>query len=165
MDIGILGKVDPGTLFIGALWGVYVIGQQVLQNLRTNKTQGSVDSASATLISNLQKGMNEFAAAGRDERERADRLSQNLNDMSQDMGGLRTELKYSTEEREELRKEVARLTSQVEQLVVEIRNKDKSIDSLVDMNRKILRSIGSTTDSLIGLDAETITEKSNVAQS
>lgn len=141
MDLGIFK--DPGALIVGAFWGLYVIGQQIYNTRLQNRKQGSVDSASSVLIGNLQKGMNEFAAASRDERERADRLSQNLNDMSQEMGSLRAELRHANEDRVELKQEVALLTSQVEQLVVEIRNKDKSIESLVDLNRKILRSIGS----------------------
>lgn len=137
-----------GALIVGGAWGLYTIAQSITKNLRDNKRQDTVDSASERLLSTLQKSISDANKLAADERDRADRLATSFNDLSTEMGTLRANLVHADEDRKELRAEVGRLTETIEQLVIENRNKDKSITQLVDLNRQILKSIGSTTDAL-----------------
>lgn len=141
-------KSDPLVVVMSGFWGLFMIGFIMWTNWRNSRQQSTVDAANNKLVENLNAALNAASLNTRDERDRADRLYKEVSTLNIEIGGIRSDLKYVTEDREEARKEIARLNEIIERLVAESRAKDKSISRLVSTNKQILRAIGSDPDTL-----------------
>lgn len=141
-------KNDPGAIFVGGMWAIYVIATHILQNIRNTRQQEIVDRGSTSVITSLQNMATSANLLAQQERDRADRLSRENMELHAEVGRLGSDLRHCTEVRVEATEKLSEATETIEQLVVEIRSKDQSIARLVDMNRKILKSIGANVDTL-----------------
>jgi septal ring factor EnvC (AmiA/AmiB activator) len=135
-------KSNMGALVVGALWMIYVIGDRLLRDKVDRRAQTTAVNGTGNLISQLNTSLQDAIRLGTTERDRADKLSDKVSDLSIQVGKLESALLHAEDTRDRLQTEVKQLRATVEELAVTVRNKDKSIAELVDLNRKILRSMG-----------------------
>lgn len=144
MDIFETVKNNGGALAVGALWMLYVIGDKVWKDAQERKKTKETDKAEGSLIGNLAEALKNAQERGLNDRTRADDYAIKYADLSAEVGTLRAKLEFAEKRAERAEEEVEELRDTVETLVIENRNKDKSINQLVDLNRKLLRSMGTT---------------------
>lgn len=143
-------RADPFVVLLSGFWGLFVVGLFVWQNWRNNRQQSVVDAYTNKHIENLNTALSAASINTKEERERADRLLKEVTELSMEIGGIRSDMKYANVELAELRKENERLNATVESLVAENRNKDRSISRLTNLNKQILRVIGTNPDTMSG---------------
>lgn len=143
MDILDAIRNNVGALSVGALWMIYILGDKVWKDNQDRKKTKNTDGVENSLMKSLTESREAATKQAETERTRADALSSKVSELSLQVGQLTAKLEYSEKGRTEAEEEVEEMKETVEALVIENRNKDKSISELVDLNRKLLRSVGS----------------------
>lgn len=131
-----------GAAVVGACWAVWTFYKSIRGDIRDAKQQAVVDGTTNAILASLRSTLEDALRESKVERERADRLGQQLTELGRSVGALEASLAHALERRQELEERVEHLNETVEELVQENRNKDRSIDELVKLNRQLLINIG-----------------------
>ena len=140
-----LPSTDAGTvgaITVGALWGVYVLADKIRRDSRDRKKQADADTTENSLHAQLSQSLSAANATITQERDRADKLTKEVGELSNKVGRQEVQLEHANKTISSLEKTVERLRGTVEELVFENRNKDRSITELVALNKQLLRAMG-----------------------
>lgn len=143
MDIIDAIRNNGGALGVGALWMIYILGDKVWKDTQDRKKTKDTDKIESSLMKSLSESLANATKQAEAERTRADALGSKATELSLQVGQLSAKLEYTEKGKTEAEEKVEEMQETVEALVIENRNKDKSITELVDLNRKLLRSVGS----------------------
>lgn len=147
-DFFTVAKESPSGVLVGVAWALYVIVTHIAQNVRNSRQQSLVDRGSSSLVTSLQTMATNANTIAQQERDRADRLTRESMELNAEIGALRSDLTHCREARADATAKLTQAEEVIEQLVVENRNKDQSITQLVELNKHLLRTMGSSVDTL-----------------
>lgn len=146
MDFIAMMKDNVGAMLVGALWAIYTLADKVWRDHADRRRMTNNDNTSVSLVDQLTVALKNATELASSERNRADGLAKEVNQLSIRIGSLEAKLERAEHDRDRVMAEVETSRQGYTDLVLEIRNREKTIKELVALNRQILGSMGCPID-------------------